>query len=269
LKPVNLIPSEQRRSARADGGGISVRVGLLLGGLGVAVVLVLVFVLISNQVNTKKDELARTTQKEQAAQTASAALKPYGDFVNVSQERVATVTALEDSRFNWERTVRQLAHVIAPGVWVSSFKGSVAAGSGGASGGGGGVRSSISGPAIELSGCAPSQETVARMMARMRDMDGATEVVTSRSEKGSAGSGGGSASGDSGTGAGGGCPNGYYSFDLTVGLTGESSTPPAAATGPGAATSGAAQTAAAQSGGNTGPTGATGTGATGTTGGTP
>jgi hypothetical protein len=118
------------------------------------------------------------------------------------------------------------------------------------------VRGSINGPAIELSGCSPSQETVARMMSRMRNMDGATEVVTSRSEKGSEGAGAGS------SGAGGGCPKGYYSFDLTVGLNGGGNTPPAAAaaTGPGAAASGAAQTAASQSGS---------TGSTGTTGGTP
>jgi hypothetical protein len=188
-------------------------------------------------------------------------LKPYGDFVKTSEERLTTVTALENSRFNWERTVRQLAHVIAPGVWISSFKGSVAAGSGSSGSGGSGVRGGINGPAIELSGCSPSQETVARMMARMRNMDGSTEVVTSRSEKGSAAQGAGASSGAAPTSGGeGGCPKGYYSFDLVVGLNGGSNgvAPPAPATGPGTAASGAAQTAATQSSGTTGASGSTG-----------
>lgn len=255
MKPVNLIPAEDRRSSRAEGGGgIPPGVALLLGGLGLALVAVVALVLISNQVNAKNDELARTAQKEQAARTASDALKPYGDFVKTSQERLTTVTALEDTRFNWERTVRQLSHVIAPGVWVSSFKGSVTAASG-SGGSGSNVRGGINGPAIELTGCSPSQETVSRMMARLRNMDGATEVVASRSEKGSAGEGAGASAGGSSEG----CPKGYYSFDLTVGLNGGANAPPppAPATGTAAAPAGAAQDAAAQSSGSTGTTGGT------------
>jgi Tfp pilus assembly protein PilN len=259
LRPVNLIPTEQRRAVRGEGTSLPTNVLVLLGGLGVALVAVLALVLISNQVNSKEEELADVSRKQQAAQAAAEALKPYGDFVTIQQSRLATVTALENSRFNWERVVRQLSHVIAPGVWVSTMKGTVSPGTGE---GGGGARASVQGPAIELKGCAPSQETVARMMSHMRDLDGATEVVTSRSEKATGDTAGAAAAG-SGSGGAEGCGSNHYEFELVVGLTG-SSTAAAAAAGPGAAASAAAQTAAAQSSGATGSTGATGA-----TGGTP
>jgi hypothetical protein len=49
--------------------------------------------------------------------------------------------------------------------------------------GGSGLRSAISAPAIELSGCTKSQPAVATLMSRLRNVQGVTRVSLSKSEK--------------------------------------------------------------------------------------
>jgi hypothetical protein len=50
-------------------------------------------------------------------------------------------------------------------------------------GGSGSVRGSLAVPAIEVTGCAPSQDDVARLMTRLRGMDGVEQVSLGSSEK--------------------------------------------------------------------------------------
>jgi Tfp pilus assembly protein PilN len=262
VRPVNLIPADQRRSARGEGGaGISLATRAFLGVLALAVLLVGSLVLISNQVNSKQSELADLSRKKEAASAAGSALRPYGNFVKLQQARTGTVTGLARSRFNWERVLRQLSHTVAPNVWITNLSGSVSASSSSSSGpagagGGSTLRSNVQGPAVSLQGCARSQRDSARMMARMRTLDGVSSVTLTRSELPDTEGGG--AAGGSGGGAGGGseqaCPR--YQFDMLVAFKAQGVVAPA--------TGAQAQPA---SGGATGSTGSTGsTGATGATG---
>jgi hypothetical protein len=50
-------------------------------------------------------------------------------------------------------------------------------------GGGSGIRSAISAPAIELSGCTRNQPAVATLMSRLRNIQGVTRVSLAKSEK--------------------------------------------------------------------------------------
>jgi Tfp pilus assembly protein PilN len=266
VRPVNLIPAEQRRSARGEGGaGVSLTTRAFLGVLALAVLGVGSLVLISNQVNAKQGELADLAHKKEAASAAGNALRPYGNFVKLQQARTDTVTGLAHSRFNWERVLRQLSRTVPPDVWVTSMSGTVSAASGGSSspggsGGGGTVtlRNNVKGPAVDLTGCAASQRDSARMMARMRTLDGVSSVTLVKSEM--ADIEGGTAGGASGAGAAGAsggdqaCPR--YQFDILVAFKAEG----AIASTPGAQ----AQTTSA---GTTGATGTTGAAAS-TTGGT-
>jgi Tfp pilus assembly protein PilN len=259
VRAVNLIPSEQRRGTR---GGGAVRVGLatrvLLGVLGVAVVAVTALVLISNQVSEKQTELVEVARKQEVAAAAGNALRPYGNFVKLEQERHATVTALAQSRFNWERVMRQLSRVTPDGVWITEMKGTVSTGAGaqgtaagGAGGGGGGLRNGIQGPAMELKGCSRSQEGSARTITRMRNLDEVTSVTLTKSglpeDEGPAGAAQ-SAQDDTG------CPKKVYTFELIAGFKVPAASIPAAAV----PTVGGAQTQTAA----TPPTGST-TGSTG------
>jgi Tfp pilus assembly protein PilN len=248
LRPVNLIPPEQRRAARGDGGGRGeLATRALLGALALAVLAVTLLVVTSNQINSKKNELADVTQKAAAANAAGGALAPYGEFAKLEQARVTTVKALAGSRFNWERVLRQLSRTIVPGVWVSSLTGGVSGGSAGA--GGSTLLGDVAGPAVTLQGCAPSQKASALMVTRMRNLDGVTSVTLTKSDHPDTA---GVAPASTGGQSGGQVSCTRYQFELLIGF---------APVGP------AASTAAVGATGATGATGVTGsTGAQGTTG---
>lgn len=187
MKAVNLIPVEERRGAA---GGTGTPTYGLLGLLCLLVVAVTAWVVLSNQIGERKAEIAREQGKATAAQSRAASLKPYVAFSELSQKRVQTVTQLAQTRFDWEGTMRDLAHVVGGNVWITTFTGTVAPGVsvGGSSGGGGGgtsttVRSALSAPAVELSGCATSNAEVARFLSRLRAMNGVTRVTITNSVK--------------------------------------------------------------------------------------
>ena len=210
MKAVNLIPPEQRRGGAAPGrsGGA---VYIVLGALGLVVVALAAYVMAGNSVKDRQAELVRVTEETTKAEAQVAALKPYRDFAQIRQTRAQTVTSLAASRFDWERTMRQLGSVLPRNVWLSSMIGTVAPGvafaSGGSGGGGGStgtLRGAVQAPAIELIGCTEKQADVSRVMARLRQMDEVTRVSLAASEKSDTASAGGSDASAGGASAGGG-----------------------------------------------------------------
>ncbi|HEX7059142.1 MAG TPA: PilN domain-containing protein [Solirubrobacterales bacterium] len=162
--------------------------------------------LTDNRIADRKDEIARLEAEDAAASARAQRLSAYTQFRALREQRVATVTSLADSRFDWERVMRELSLILPDNVWLVSLNASASpeAGAGGAasaSGGasGSGLRSSAPGPALEISGCATGQEAVAGFLTALKDIDGVTRVGVQSSalaEQSSAGtSGGGGASG--------------------------------------------------------------------------
>jgi Tfp pilus assembly protein PilN len=149
-----------------------------------------VYVLASNTVKQKQSDLAAVTAEADATAQAAAKLKPYADFEAMAKARVETVRGLAAARFDWEQALRDLSRAVPAEVKLQSLDGDMGlAGSGGGSGNA--LRGSIQAPAISLEGCATSQRGVARLMARLRAVDGVTRVSLSKSEK--------TATGDSGS----------------------------------------------------------------------
>jgi Tfp pilus assembly protein PilN len=210
VRAVNLIPGD----GGALGGGSTGRSGsavyAVLGVLGVLVVAMTVYVLTGNQVNSRKGEVARANQDAVALEQQASALKPYSEFSTLSQNRTQTVASLADSRFDWERAMRDLARALPEDVWLTSLVGTVSPGvtfeGGGGAGATGALRSALSAPAVEIIGCTVSQSDVSRVLARLRTMHGVQRVSLASSEKtdGGAGTGGGGGSGD--------CRNGDAQF---------------------------------------------------------
>jgi Tfp pilus assembly protein PilN len=195
VRPVNLIPGDQRRRGGlvVPGGGrtpAELAAYGVLGLLGLALVGVVALVLTSNGVNDKKDEVAKLKQDVAAAEAAANALRPYGEFQELQQARVATIRGLAASSFNWARVVHALSRTIPSNAWLISAKGTVAPGvqleGGGTGGVGAQMRGLTTAPALELTGCTYSHGSVARMMTRMRNIEGVTEVVLADSERPSA-----------------------------------------------------------------------------------
>ncbi len=204
MRPVNLIPPEDRRGEQAP-----LRTGplpyVLLGGLVALLLGVTALVVTNNQIAEGKNEVAKLESEDAAASAKAQRLAAYTEFRTMSEQRVETVSSLADSRFDWERVMRELALVLPHDVWLVGLSATATPGaSTGGEGGGGGssMRSAIAGPALELSGCAKGQEAVAGFVTALKDIDGVTRVGVQSSElpeegKTGGGSGGGSdSSGD-------------------------------------------------------------------------
>ena len=195
MRPVNLIPPEQRRGAHAE-----LRTGplpyIVLGALALALIGVALLVTTGNQISESKAEVAQLKREDAAAQAKAKRLVAYSQFRTLAEQRVATVTSLADSRFDWERVMRELSLVLPSNVWLTSLSASATPGTsvgGEGSGEASGLRGAIAGPALEMSGCATGQEAVAEFVTALKDIDGVTRVGLSSSElpskKGGAGSG--------------------------------------------------------------------------------
>jgi Tfp pilus assembly protein PilN len=201
MRAVNLLPPDLRGSApaaarrtrpereRVEGSGAYV----VLGALALCVAMLAAYVLTTNTVKQKQSDLAAVTAEADATAQAAAKLKPYADFEATAKARVETVRGLAAARFDWEQALRDLSRAVPAEVKLQSLNGDMGlSGTGGGSGNA--LRGSIQAPAISLDGCASSQPGVARLMARLRAVDGVTRVSLSKSEKASSGDTGSAAS---------------------------------------------------------------------------
>jgi Tfp pilus assembly protein PilN len=174
MRPVNLIPPEERAGSRKP-----LRSGplayIVVGALAAAVIAITALVVTENSISDKKTEVTQL-QAEQAQITAKAQeLSAYTQFDTVSEQRLATVTELADSRFDWPRILHELSLVIPSNVQLTSLSGNVSSGVS-AGGAGVGLRSGIAGPALEVVGCTTSQAGVAAFIEALKDIDGVTRV---------------------------------------------------------------------------------------------
>jgi Tfp pilus assembly protein PilN len=203
VRPVNLIPAEERRGEQAP-----LRSGplayILLAALVALLAGVTALVLTNNQITEREGEVAELEVEDAKAKAKAERLAAYTEFRTLSEQRVVTVASLADSRFDWERVMRELALVLPNDAWLVGLTATAspeAAGGGGGAGGDSGLRASAPGPALELTGCAKGQEAVAGFVTALKDIDGVTRVgvasseLPAKKEDDSAG-GGGAESGD-------------------------------------------------------------------------
>jgi len=183
MRPVNLIPQEDRRGEQAP-----LRAGplayLTIGVLVAVLAGVSALVLTGNQISEREDELA-TVKSEDAAEAVKAS-------------RLAAY-----SRFDWERVMRELSLILPDDAWLIDLAATAVPGVEieGGGGGSGDLRSAAPGPALELTGCAAGQESVARFVTSLKDIEGVTRVGVKSSELPEKTSGAGvSSNGDAGSG---------------------------------------------------------------------
>jgi Tfp pilus assembly protein PilN len=202
VRPVNLIPLDQRRgSARGSSRRSALPVYIALGALGAGVLCVLALVLAGNQINEKTTKVAELQTKEAGAKSVADSLRPYGQFATVATARQTQIEQVVQGRFDWDQVIDQLSRTTPSNVWLLTVSGTVrpdvqveAAGGSAAS-----LRDSVPGPAFTIVGCTYSQRSVARMMARMNNIDGVTKVQLAKSaRRDEAESGGGGAAGAGG-----------------------------------------------------------------------
>jgi Tfp pilus assembly protein PilN len=197
MRPLNLIPPDQRRGDQAP-----LRSGplayILVGALVAVLAAVTTLVLTNNEISEREGEVARLEVEDARESARAERLAAYVQFRDLSEQRVATVASLANSRFDWERVMRELSLILPHDAWLVNLTASAASGVGAEGGGSGaGLRGSIPGPALELTGCATGQEAVASFVTTLKDIDGVTRVGVQSSELPEKGSGGESGGGDS------------------------------------------------------------------------
>jgi Tfp pilus assembly protein PilN len=155
---------------------------IVVGALALVLLGVTMLVLTSNEVSEKKDELVTLHREDAAAKARAEALAPYAQFQTMSQQRVETVSSLADSRFDWPRVMRELALVLPDDVVLTDLIASAGPESGES---GDGALGGVLGPSLELKGCTAGQDSVARFITALKDIDGVTRVGLSTSATGS------------------------------------------------------------------------------------
>ena len=136
------------------------------------------YVLAANTVKDRQAELAAVDGRVGRGDHEGEGLKPYADFESLANSRVQTVKDLATSRFDWEQALRDLSRAVPSDVTLASIKGDL-----GGTQTATGIRGAITAPAITLTGCTYSQTKVAKLMARLRTIDGVTRVSLSKSDK--------------------------------------------------------------------------------------
>lgn len=203
MRPVNLIPSEHRRQATgAQSGSAYVIVGVLAVLLGMSAF----YVMTTNKINDSKTKSAEAKAEADRLQSQANSLGPFASFTEVKDTRLSSVAQVATSRFDWERTMRELSRVIPRGSWLQSVDAKVSspgdpstASQNGETGGP---------PAVQLVGCTLNQSDVAKTMLRLHEMHGVADVKLNESSVPT----GTSATSDTG---GGQCGD-RYQFDVTV-----------------------------------------------------
>lgn len=190
MRPVNLIPTEERTGERRPmrGGPLAY---VIVGALAAAVIGVAILAVTNNQISESEAEITRLKSEQVTVEAKATELQAFTEFHSVHEQRLATITSLAESRFDWERVMRELALVLPSNVWLTSLAGTANAsvaveGTASVS-----LRSSIPGPALEMSGCAQNQDAVAGFVQALKEIDGVTRVGMQASAIGQEGAGGG------------------------------------------------------------------------------
>jgi Tfp pilus assembly protein PilN len=197
VRPVNLIPPEDRRGERAP-----MRTGplayVVVAVLAVALLAVTATVLTENQVSDRESEKASLEAQVARAEAEAERVASFASFASLQQAREQTVSSLARSRFDWERVLRELAIVIPGDVWLTNLSASVSgeasSGSSASSSTSSAASSSaveaIAGPSLQIQGCAAGQQAVATFIAALHDIDGITRVTVLSSDRPDAGGSG-------------------------------------------------------------------------------
>ncbi len=194
MRPVNLIPTDERPDHRKPlrGGPLAY---VVLAALAAVLIGVTALVVTNSQISDRQGEIASLEAEKATVEARAQALDAYTQFHLVQEQRLATITSLADSRFDWERVMRELALILPDDVWLTNLTGTATPSAAPEGAAGVSLRSGIAGPALELVGCARSQDAVAGFLQALKDIDGVTRVGMPTSTLGGAGGGSASAAG--------------------------------------------------------------------------
>ena len=184
MRPVNLIPQEQRRRTPREGSGRGAHA--VLGVLAVLLAMAVVYVLTANSVTEKESQAEEARIEAEQLEAEAANKESFTDFAQVAQTRAASVAAVASTRFDWERLMRELSRMMPTGSWLTSASTSVTGDAGTAENPTAPAATAApagGAPSAALTGCTPKHSDVARMMVRLRQLHRVVDVQLKQSSR--------------------------------------------------------------------------------------
>jgi Tfp pilus assembly protein PilN len=186
MKPVNLVPQDQRRRTPSEGSGKGAHA--VLGILAVLLAMAVVYVLTANSITDKESQAEQARIEADQLEAQAATKNSFTDFAEIAQTRAASVASVASTRFDWERLMRELSRVMPEGSWLTSASAAVT----GATDAGSATApaapadpatAGAGGPSANLVGCTPEHSDVARMMVRLRQLHRVVDVELTQSSR--------------------------------------------------------------------------------------
>lgn len=179
MRAVNLMPRDARGAPGLGSAGSGAGVYVLIAGLAGLVLLATLWAFAGKQAGDREAKLATVNAQAAAAEQRATDGAPYVAFAKLASDRVNTVTTLSTTRFDWAHAMREVGRVLPGDVWLTGMSGT----SGASSAPPTPATSAAPAPTITLLGCTHSQAKVARLMARLRTIDGVRKIGLKSSEK--------------------------------------------------------------------------------------
>jgi Tfp pilus assembly protein PilN len=179
MRAVNLMPNDGRALPGAGQVGSGAGAWLVLAALGALVVLATLWAMAGKQIGDRTATLQRTEARASAAEKRAGDSSAYLAFAKLASDRVGTVTKLSTTRFDWAHAMHEIGRVLPGDVWLSGMTGV----SGATDAAPTPATLAAPAPTITMTGCTRSQAKVARLLARLRTIDGVRKVSLKSSEK--------------------------------------------------------------------------------------
>ena len=183
MKPVNLLPQDQRRRTPSEGSGKGAHA--VLGILAVLLAMAVVYVLTANSITEKESQAEQARIEAEELEAQAATKNSFTDFAKIAQTRAASVASVASTRFDWERLMRELSRVMPEGSWLTSASASVTGATDAASATAPAdpATAGAGAPSATLVGCTPKHSDVARMMVRLRQLHRVVDVELTQSSR--------------------------------------------------------------------------------------
>jgi Tfp pilus assembly protein PilN len=180
VRPVNLLPQDQRRPA---GEGAGKGAYIVCGVLALMLAMVAAYVLTSNNVTEHENQAAAVRAEADRLEAEVAAQANYTDFADIAQQRLTSVAGVAETRFDWERLMREVSRVMPEGSWLQATDASVTGDPNSTTVAPTGAVAAPAGPYASFVGCTPDQSDVAQIMVRLRQLHRVEDVKLKESSQ--------------------------------------------------------------------------------------
>ena len=182
MKPVNLVPQDQRRRRPTQGSGKSAHI--VLGVLALLLVMVVGYVMTANTVTERQNDAEAARAEADQLEAQAAQQSTYTNFAQIAMTRTQSVAGVAATRFDWERFMRELSRVMPEGSWLQTADASVLGDPTSSAATTDPTAVTTPQPAANLVGCTPHQSDVARMMVRLGQLHRVSDVELNESAAG-------------------------------------------------------------------------------------